>query len=104
MRFISDMRSAEVQWQVEGKSAAGARLARHHDLASKQLGDLSADGKSEAGASVLAVRRSVCLLECLEDEIQLRLVDTDSGVDDLEGHEFAGMKLGSVIQHDVDLR
>src|SRR2546423_7566299 len=64
----------------ERKGAALSFRAFDTDLATEQSGNLAADRKAEAGATVLPVGRSIRLLECLEDQALLVLRDADTRV------------------------
>src|SRR2546430_565750 len=66
--------------QEEGEGAAATWGALHPDLASQEPRDFSADGQTQPGPPELPARRTVCLLERLEDELLLFLGDTDPGV------------------------
>src|SRR6266511_2972212 len=70
--------------QEERKRAPVADRALDVDLAAEQPGDLAADRQPEADTAVTAARRSVGLLERLEDEPQLVVKDADTDVYDRE--------------------
>ena len=74
----------EGRGQVERERAAPVDLALDVDLAAEQPRDLAADREAEAGAAVAPARRSVGLLERLEDQAQLVPRDADAGVLDGE--------------------
>src|SRR6185437_3280125 len=73
--------------EIQREYAAGAWRALQLDLAAQQAGELAADGKSQAGAAVLAAGAGIRLLECLEDDSLLIGGDTDAGVGDLERND-----------------
>src|SRR5262249_14906950 len=76
------------RWQLERKvdveRATASDLALDPDPSAHELGELSSDGKAEAGASVLAGAGPVDLLETLEDQRLLVRRNSDAGVDDSE--------------------
>src|SRR5205823_13676233 len=72
------------QGQVNRENAADSGLALQPDLAAEQAGELAADRKAEAGASVLTACRAVRLGERLKDRLLLLEGDADPGVDDPE--------------------
>jgi hypothetical protein len=86
-----------VQRQVERERAALARHARELDLAAEQCRQLAADGEAEPGATVLARRAGIGLLERLEDQALLLRRHTDAGVLDGERHHRGGVAQHRVI-------
>src|SRR5207248_7710304 len=97
MRVGVALRVARVHGrEVEGERASLVDRALGLDLAAEQPGDLPADRETEAGAAVAPARGAVGLLERLEDEAELVLRDTDTGVDDGEGHDPVGAAEGVV--------
>src|SRR5262249_25889173 len=75
--------------QVERKRAPLARRALDANLAAEQAGHLSADRKAEASAAELPARRSVGLLERLEDQLLLVARNADARVAHLERDDAA---------------
>jgi hypothetical protein len=68
------------QWQVERERAAHSRDAAELDFATKQVGQLTADGEAKARAAVFAAGRRIGLLERLEDDPLLFRRDADASV------------------------
>ena len=68
------------------------------DLSAEQPRDLAADRQAETGATVAAVRLALCLLERLEDQLQLVVVDPDARVDDREGERDIGLPEGVALE------
>ena len=84
--------------QVEGERAALSNGRGHVDLSAEQPRDLAADRQAETGAAVAAVRLALCLLERLEDQLQLVVVDPDARVDDREGERDIGLPEGVALE------
>src|SRR6185369_14882454 len=68
------------------------------DFAAEQRSQLTANGETEAGASVFAGGAGVRLLECLEDESLLLRRDADAGVLDSEGNNLRLLAKHRVIE------
>ena len=66
--------------EVERDARRVARIALHPHRAAHQLGEALADGKTEAGAAVLAGRRRIELAELLEQLVSTVGRDADAGV------------------------
>jgi hypothetical protein len=66
--------------QEQRERAALAGVALDAQVATEEARDLATDREAEPGAAVLAARRAVGLLECLEDQALLVLRDADAGV------------------------
>ena len=64
----ADRRAGIFQRQIQREGAALAGRTAQLDLAAEQIRQLTADGKAEAGAAILAAGARVGLLECLEDD------------------------------------
>ena len=56
------------------------------NFAAEQIGELAADGETEAGTAVLAAGAGIGLLEGLEDDLLLLRRNADAGVGHFEGH------------------
>ena len=67
-----------------------SRFALDADGAAEHLGDLTADGKAQAGAAVFAGRAGFGLLEGLEDDLLFVGRDADAGVAHVEGDDHPG--------------
>ncbi len=61
------------------------------DLATQQHRQLTADGETQAGATVFARCAGISLLEGLEDQPLLFWRDTDAGVLDRKRHDVLGL-------------
>src|SRR5437899_938127 len=66
--------------KIEREGAPLRRRALDVNLATEQARDLSADRQAETRASVLPARRTVGLLERLEDELLLVARDADARI------------------------
>src|SRR5262245_36585235 len=64
----------------ESECASFAGLAIDRDRSTHQSRKLRGDGESQAGASVLAGRRSVLLLKCVKDALVLVFRNADTRI------------------------
>src|SRR6185437_5042760 len=77
----------------EGEGRSAIDLRSRGDVASEESREAPADRKSEPGASVLACRARVGLLELLEDSRQRLLADANAGVGDRDRElAFRGLR------------
>ena len=101
--------------QPAGQRRALSRRASHQQFTAHDLRQQLGDGKSEAGAGQCAHRRIAAALKRLEDALQVRLVDANTGVrhfelgdlaaipDDEAGVAYLGVLDGIGQQVDEDL-
>ena len=75
---------AAVEWKRQSKGAATAfPFTQHAESALVRFGDGLADRETEADPAKLSRDLTIALLEGIEDAVELRGVDSDAGVLDL---------------------
>ena len=78
---------------------AASRRAVHTDLTAHQFGQLPRNGEAETGAAELARRRTVGLLETLEEAAALLRINADPAID----HREMQQQIAFAFLHDADV-